>query len=56
MIIAHVGDVVKVNVREPVPQTYVLTLNTPESAAYATELLNDPQKSGWWLVPGQTVS
>lgn len=49
MITARVGDVVKVNVTHPNPQTYVLTLKTPESAAYATELLNDPEKSGWWL-------
>jgi len=48
MIIAHVGDIVKVNVRQPHPLTYVLTLRTPKAAGYATELLNDPN-SGWWL-------
>jgi hypothetical protein len=49
MIQASVGDVVKVNINYPVPHTIVLTLQTPESAAYATELLNDPEKSGWQL-------
>jgi hypothetical protein len=48
MIAACVGDVVKVNVTNPHPQTIVLTLNTPDAAAYATELLNDPD-SGWRL-------
>lgn len=47
-IVAKVGDVVKVTVREPHPMTHVLTLQTCEAAAYATELLNDPE-SGWWL-------
>lgn len=51
MITARVGDIVKVNVTNPYPQTYALTLLTPEAAAYATELLNDPAKSGWWLQP-----
>jgi len=49
MIFANVGDVVKVNVKHPHPATIVVTLSTPEAAAYATELLNDPEKSGWWL-------
>lgn len=48
MIIANVGDVVKVSVRQPHPLTHVLTLNTPKAAAYATKLLNDPT-SGWSL-------
>jgi hypothetical protein len=49
MIKALVGDVVKVTVRQPHPQTIVLTLGTAKAAAYATKLLNDPEKSGWWL-------
>jgi hypothetical protein len=52
MILAKLGDVVKVNVTQPIPQTYALTLATPESVAYANELLNDPDKSGWWLDSG----
>lgn len=49
MIRANVGDIVKVNVTHPQPQTIVLTLQTAEAAAFATELLNDPDKSGWRL-------
>lgn len=52
MIVANVGDVVKVIVRDPHPLTHVLTLKTPKAAAYATQLLNDPN-SGWWLEPSE---
>jgi hypothetical protein len=48
MIVARVGDVVKVTVQNPVPLTHVLTLATQKAADYATKLLNDPN-SGWWL-------
>lgn len=48
MIIARIGDIVKVSVTQPVPLTHVLTLETQKAANYATKLLNDP-KSGWWL-------
>lgn len=49
MVIANVGDTLKVKVTHPQPGTIVLKLATSEAAAYATELLNDPEKSGWWL-------
>lgn len=48
MVRAQIGDVMKVNVRYPHPQTFVLTLMTQAAADYATELLNDPD-SGWRL-------
>jgi hypothetical protein len=48
MVKAQIGDVMKVKVRHPHPQTFVLTLMTQAAADYATELLNDPN-SGWWL-------
>jgi len=48
MVRAQIGDVMKVNVRHPHPQTLVLTLMTQAAADYATELLNDPN-SGWRL-------
>jgi hypothetical protein len=55
MIIARVGDVVKVNVSQPQPMTHILTLLTPKAAAYATKLLNDPANSGWWLEPADSA-
>lgn len=45
---ARVGDVLKVNVNNPHPQTIVMTLCTPEAAAYANTLLSD-RTSGWRL-------
>jgi hypothetical protein len=48
MIRAQIGDVMKVNVREPYLRTYVLTLQTQAAADYANKLLNDLD-SGWLL-------
>jgi hypothetical protein len=55
VIVARIGDVVKVTVKNPVPLTHVLTLETQKAANYATELINDPA-SGWWLAFAQPQS
>jgi hypothetical protein len=49
MVRAQIGDVMKVTVSNPHRQTIVLTLMTQAAADYATELLNDPENSGWRL-------
>lgn len=49
MVRAQIGDVMRVTVRHPHHQTIVLTLRTQAAADYATELLTDPEKSGWHM-------
>lgn len=44
--VARVGDRLCVQVRYPNPRTITMVLATPESAAYANDLLSDPA-SGW---------
>lgn len=51
---ARIGDKVTVSMQLPSPQTWVATLNTPESAAMANELINDPD-SGFKLLSAQQV-
>jgi hypothetical protein len=46
--VARVGDRLCVQVQHPSPRTITMILATPESAAYANELLSDPA-SGWKL-------
>jgi hypothetical protein len=46
--VARVGDRLCAQVRHPTPRTITMILATPESAAYANELLSDPS-SGWKL-------
>lgn len=55
MIVAKLNDVVKARVQNPVPGTYIVTLLTPASVAYANEVLNAPN-TGWWLEPASSVS
>lgn len=55
MVRAQIGDVMKVTVTHPHRQTIVLTLMTQAAADYATELLNDPEKSGWRLEAKRSV-
>lgn len=45
---ARLGDNIETLVRYPVGHVVTMTLSTPESCAYANELLMNPQ-SGWKL-------
>lgn len=47
--IARVGDRIQCDVRQPWPQTYTMHLQTKAAAAFANELLADPEL-GWRLV------
>ena len=46
--LARLGDTIETSLRHPVEHVVRMTLNTPESCAYANELLMNP-KSGWRL-------
>lgn len=49
--LAHVGDSIECNVRNPLPGTIRVQLLTSDACAYANALLLNPA-SGWRLVTG----
>lgn len=50
----QIGDTIVVNVKQPHPGTIRMTLATPESVAYANELIADPT-SGWTIEPEAAI-